>query len=102
MIEITDVRKSFGALQVLGHERGQVNRVGVDGHRGDSFSRAFAGLLKDHAVAVAMSRRHAQDRPVVHHARGLNCAQQFSQVRPGPPAPVTAPRPRRIPPSSHR
>ena len=37
-----------------------------------SFSRAFAGLLKDHAVAVAMSGRHAQDGPVVHHARGLS------------------------------
>ena len=37
-----------------------------------SFSRAFAGLLKDHAVAVAMSGRHAHVGPVVHHARGLN------------------------------
>jgi hypothetical protein len=37
-----------------------------------SFSRAFAGLLKDHAVAVAVSGRHAQDGPVVHHAHGLN------------------------------
>ena len=62
----------LGVLQVLGHERRQVNRVGVDGHRGDSFSRTSQGLLKDHAVAVATSGRHAHIGPVVHHARGLN------------------------------
>ena len=37
-----------------------------------SFGRAFAGLLKDHAVAVAMSGRHAHTGPVVHHVPGLN------------------------------
>src|SRR3954469_5880031 len=40
-----------------------------------SFSRAFAGLLKDHAVAVAMSGRHAHTGPVLHHVPGLNCAR---------------------------
>src|SRR4051812_47091877 len=37
-----------------------------------SFSRAFAGLLKDHAVAVTVSGPHAHNGPVVHHVRGLN------------------------------
>ena len=49
----------LGALQVLGQERRQVNRVGVDGHRCVSFSRTSQGLLKDHAVAVPVSGRHA-------------------------------------------
>jgi hypothetical protein len=42
--------RGLGALQVLSHERGQVNRVGVDGHRGDSFSRAFAGAIHTHGT----------------------------------------------------
>ena len=36
----------LGTLQVLSQERGQLNRVGVDGHRGDSFRRTSQGLLK--------------------------------------------------------
>jgi len=37
-----------------------------------SFSRTSQGLLKDHAVAVLVSERHAQAGPVVHHVPGLN------------------------------
>jgi hypothetical protein len=45
---------------------------------GDSFSRAFAGLLKDHAVAVLVSERHAHIGPVVHHVPGLNLTRLHS------------------------
>lgn len=61
----------------LGRERRQVTGAGVDGHRGVPFSRALAGLLKDHAVAVLASGRHAHFGPVVHHVSGLNVTHKL-------------------------
>ena len=45
----------LGTLQVLGHERGQVNTVGVGGHRDDLLRSRLWRSLKDHAVAVFTS-----------------------------------------------
>jgi hypothetical protein len=45
----------LGPLQVLGHKRGQVTTVGVDGHRDDLLLETLVGLLKVHAVAVFTS-----------------------------------------------
>jgi hypothetical protein len=51
---------------------GQVNTVGVDAHRCDLLLETLDGLLKDDAVAVFTSSRHAHQQGLVHHSPGLN------------------------------
>ena len=63
----------LGTLQVLGHERRQVNRVGVDGHRGDLLQSCFRRSSEGSRGGRPVSGRHAHVGPVVHHVPGLNC-----------------------------